>query len=89
MRMVRAVATRELTQLDIRDSWREARNPVNQNRTKISVKSALNTRIRRQSGNKFRARRYMRFSRSDSGPRGTTYLRLLTAVLIGLCGQPP
>jgi hypothetical protein len=67
--MVRAVATRELTQLDIRDSWHGARNPVNHNQIRISVKSALNPRIRRQSGNKFRARRYMRLLRSDSGPQ--------------------
>jgi hypothetical protein len=69
MRMVRAIATRDLTHLDIRDSWHEARNPVNHNRIRIIVKSALNLRIRRQSGNEFRARRYMRLLRSDSGPQ--------------------
>jgi hypothetical protein len=89
MRMVRAVAIRELTQLDIRDSWREARNPVNQDWTKISVKSALKIRIRRQSGNKFRARRYIHLLRSDREPQDTTCLRLLPAVLIGLCGRSP
>jgi hypothetical protein len=56
-----------LVQLDIRDSWREARNPLLHIWQRIGVKRSLRLHIRRQSGNEYRARRYMRLFLYYSG----------------------